>query len=511
MNWKRIFTAIVVVCILVLIVSFWQYRVIIALLIVVPLVAFGLFHLYLYTMDKFLPVQEKKADIQHKRMLTQKEASSIDLRKEAMQHARYNTMQVELPDMRVTHSPHAKEQALKLPPVRVTEELTLPPIQIQKTKDLPKLAPLRRPTIDELTQAVAPNSFEFSLGRSLTTNELIIADLNDKHLKVIGGTRMGKSSLLAAILEQLRRTHDSDYLQFAILDLENTTGRLFERDEHILLIDTKQGKRRLHARDPKQVAYALIFLHAIMLQRYEDANAYGWAYIDQLPHIIVYFEEFLYWKRTLSQFVQDPQERSRTLAAFNGIATRGLKVGMHLAVSAQVDYADKELAEAMAQFIGVNVSFTVKPTAARAAGFTATNLLNKNFEAKLPGQCVIETTVCTDIAMAPDFDVRAKVKELAPSYSSMATVIDTRATRQVETLPSVVRQQTSEVRASEQQTVSSQSQGALYGNLLEVYTAMLELNTRNNRTIAKEIGISDSMAYRLIQQLREMGYELPKQ
>jgi hypothetical protein len=269
-----------------------------------------------------------------------------------------------------------------------------------------------KPSISELVDSVKRNSFEVAIGKSLTTQEVITVELPDKHIKVIGATRMGKSCMIASIIEQLRQTHDRQHLLLAILDLEDMTGRLFENDTHILKIETEQGITQIHARNVEQVASYIIMLHSMMLHRYEQITKRGIEFMDAQPRILIYFEEFLYWKRLLAQFVPDERKRQAAIGAVTGIATRGLKVGMHLAVSAQVDYADKDFLEAMAQFVGINVSFAVKPSSARAAGFVSTDLLNKNFEARSPGQYVVEMIGGSDMGIAPDYDVKALVKAL---------------------------------------------------------------------------------------------------
>jgi hypothetical protein len=279
--------------------------------------------------------------------------------------------------------------------------------------------PTQMPTVGELVERTAPNSLTFGLGRSLTTQELIITDLDERHLKIIGATRMGKSCLIGAILDQLRQTHDPQHLQFAILDLEDKTGRLFESDEHILKVKTRDGMLSMHARNSAQVASYLIILHSFMNWRYLQSSKLGDEWLDRQPHVLVYLEEFLYWKRTLAQFVPDERTRDNAMAALNGLATRGLKAGIHLALAAQVDYADKDFADAMAQFVGVNVSFSVKPSAARAAGFVSTELLNANFEAKQPGQYVVEMIGGSDLGIAPDFNVKELVKALPRRAASL--------------------------------------------------------------------------------------------
>lgn len=264
-----------------------------------------------------------------------------------------------------------------------------------------------KPTIEEMVSQIERNSYEVGLGRSLESHDIIKSQLRDAHLKLIGGTRMGKSCEAAAILQQLSETHDRHHLLFALLDLENKTSRLFADDPHVMVVDTGYKKVKMHARTIEQVAHYLIMLHEMMNWRYTLTDAQ----LAVLPAVLAYLEEFLYWKRQLANFVSK-DVREQALMAFSGIATRGLKVKVHLMACAQVDYRDDELVEAMAQFIGVNVAFSVKPSAAQAAGFVSSDLLRRNYEARTPGQFVIEQVGGADIGMAPDFDVRAKLAAL---------------------------------------------------------------------------------------------------
>jgi hypothetical protein len=85
------------------------------------------------------------------------------------------------------------------------------------------------PTIDEVIKAIPRTGLQVGLGRSLTSGELLQIELPDNHIKLIGATRKGKSSMAGGILEQVRLTQDPNILQFALRDLENKTSRLFER------------------------------------------------------------------------------------------------------------------------------------------------------------------------------------------------------------------------------------------------------------------------------------------
>lgn len=272
--------------------------------------------------------------------------------------------------------------------------------------DAPR-GPLAKPTIEEIVARIPPNSHELCLGRSLQTGDLIMASLDESHLKVIGGTRMGKSCGAAAILDQLRRTHDRDHLLFALLDLENKTSRLFAGDPHLLRVNTGLKIVPIHARTVAEVAEYLTYLHALMEYRYTLSEAA----LAAEPDVLVYLEEFLYWKRILTQHVSK-EMAERALLAFSGLATRGLKAKLHLMPCAQVDYRDEELVEAMAQFIGINIAYSVKPDAARAAGFVSSELLKRNYETRQPGQFVVEMIGGSDLGLAPQFDVKAKLAAL---------------------------------------------------------------------------------------------------
>jgi len=273
----------------------------------------------------------------------------------------------------------------------------------------PALPPggIAKPTIEEIVSHLTPNGYKICLGRSLSSGEYITADLPDAHVKLIGGTRMGKSCAAAAIIDQARRTHDRNHLLLALLDLENKTSRLFADDPHVMRIDTGYQKVKMHARTVAQVAEYLIYLHEMMVWRYTLADAQ----LAGQPAVLIYLEEFLYWKRVLAQQVK-AETRNEALTAFTGLATRGLKAKMHLMACAQVDFRDEDLVEAMNQFIGINVAFSVKPSAAQAAGFVSSELLKQNYAARTPGQFVVEMIGGADIGVAPNFDVRAKLADL---------------------------------------------------------------------------------------------------
>lgn len=266
-----------------------------------------------------------------------------------------------------------------------------------------------KPTVEEMARLIEHNSLNVALGRSRTAtnpeNQYIISELQDSHLKIIGGSRMGKSCGAGGILRQVELTHDPRRLSFALLDLENKTSRLFENSEHLITIGGRR-ERAIHARTIEEVP---VYLH-YLADELEKRDRMTYAQVEDRPHILVYLEEFLNLKRQLK--ANYPKLYPTFLVDFNTLATRGLKLGLHLMACAQVDYADEEMRESMNQFMGLNMAYGVRPQAAMAAGFVNTELLNQNYANRKPGQFVIESFSGADIGDAPEFDVRGKVKAL---------------------------------------------------------------------------------------------------
>ncbi len=261
------------------------------------------------------------------------------------------------------------------------------------------------PTIEEVITTLPRNGLQLSLGRSLTSGELLQVELPDNHVKLLGASRKGKSSLAGGLLEQIQRTHDPNTLQFALLDLEYKTSRLFERSPHVAYVQAgRRGKVPAIARSAEEVAIWLKWMYQEMERRYKMTSQQ----LAGLPYILVYIEEFLDLRRRL----KGSPAFSEAIDNFTSLATRGLKVRLSLMVCAQVDYSSEELRDAMAQFVGINCSFAVKPDAARAAGMISNDLLNKNYAAKIPGQYVVEATGFTDLGVSPQYDVRQKLQEL---------------------------------------------------------------------------------------------------
>lgn len=271
--------------------------------------------------------------------------------------------------------------------------------------DKPIVSP---PSMEYVVSQLEENALQVCLGVSKETGDPFVMDLVDgTHYRIIGGSGFGKSCAAASILEQVTQTNDPDHLMISLLDLEHKTSRLFEDLPHVAALHV--GRRRVDcvATSPDEVAQHFQYLRG-ELDRRKALSEYD---LYRQRFLLIYVEEFLSLKREV-----DPALKDRMMDDFTILALRGRKYGLYLLACAQVDYSDKSLRDAMNQF-NVNMSFSVKPSAARAVGFCSNDLLKENFAAKQRGQFVLETTGCTDIMLAPQYDVKAKLKALERSSS----------------------------------------------------------------------------------------------
>lgn len=262
-----------------------------------------------------------------------------------------------------------------------------------------------KPSVTEMVKHVERNSFEIPLGASIRNaiGQMVIVNIFDVNIKIIGTSRMGKSCLAAALIDILSQTHDASLVTIALLDLENKTSKLFEGFSHLATLEQGGKKLPLHARDPKTVANYVHLIRGLMDYRYTLPEPVQ----EVQTHMLVYIEEFLSLKR--HKDLTDGM-RERLTDDLNELAIRGLKVHIHLMCCAQVDYVDPDL-HAFANNFALNMSFSVRPQAAAAAGFLCYGLLRENYMNRVQGQFVVEGIGCTDIVAAPDYDVKALLKQ----------------------------------------------------------------------------------------------------
>lgn len=276
-----------------------------------------------------------------------------------------------------------------------------------------------RLTIDQIVANTQPNSFTIWIGRSLTKegNPAIQIKFYKQSFRFIGASQRGKSSMVAAFLEIVTRTHDARHIQLILLDKENLTSNLFADLPHVFKMRTQAGEVvKMHATNNEQVLRYLIQTVCIMEKRYKIIERDGIAALKKMPVILVYIEEFLrlkaYFKAQLKT-AKDKEDAEANYASLiyciNELAGRGLKARMQLLLCAQVDYADDDFREAMAN-IGCGFSFCVKRDAAMAAGFTNAELLTRNLKENKVGQAVVECPDCNDLVLSPEYNLEARLE-----------------------------------------------------------------------------------------------------
>jgi len=275
-----------------------------------------------------------------------------------------------------------------------------------------------RITIEQAVEHTTRNSYEVWIGRSLSRpiNPAVKINFYKRHLKLIGASQHGKSSMAAALLDAITRTHDPSVVQVALLDLEDKTGRLFADLPHIARVRKHGEAVRLHARSYEQVLEHLGYISALIDLRYGMSDEE----IERQTLLIVYLEEFVdlkdYFKQRVNAVESNEKEQAkrdyaRLVYYIKKIAARGLKVLVQLLMCAQVDYRDDDLQAALVN-VTSGMSFCVRVSAAQAAGFYQTELLARNAKEDKIGQAVVEMPDCKDLILAPDYDLAARLKAL---------------------------------------------------------------------------------------------------
>jgi hypothetical protein len=293
---------------------------------------------------------------------------------------------------------------------------------------------IERLTIDEIVAHTKPNSFTIWIGRSLTQNShpAILISFYKQHFRFIGASQRGKSSMVAAFIEIVTRTHDPKHVQLILLDMENQTSNLFADLPHVIRMRTPSGETfRMHARSEQQVLQYLVHAVVLMKRRYKIAQRDGIAALKKLPVILVYIEEFLrlkaYFKaqlKTAKDKEQAESDYATLMYCINELAGRGLKSRMQLLLAAQVDYADEDFREAMAN-ISCGFSFCVKRDAAMAAGFTNAELLTRNLKENKVGQAVVECPDCNDLVLALEYNLEARLEAWQEANEKVDDEIET--------------------------------------------------------------------------------------
>lgn len=271
--------------------------------------------------------------------------------------------------------------------------------------ELPQLSPgdeRHAVSIEELCEAIRPNTLQTGLGSKLVSGELVTAGIPESvHYKLIGGSGFGKSCLAAAMLAIATTTNSPDVLRIALLDLEHKTSRLFEELPHVY--EVKSGTRviRMIGRDADEVAARLGTLK-------QELNRRAASNLEK-PLLLVYVEEMLSLR-----YEVDPALQEQMLADLNILALRGRKYGIFFLACMQIDYSSKELREAKGMF-RTRGGFAIDPPAARASGFVNTELVKQNFQRGRPGQYLLEKPAFSELVLAPRYDVEQKLASTVTS------------------------------------------------------------------------------------------------
>lgn len=273
-----------------------------------------------------------------------------------------------------------------------------------------------RLSIQDIVSHVERNSYQIYIGRSLTQqrNPPVLVNIKKKHFKFIGASQKGKSSMAAAFLDIVTRTHDTQHVLVALLDLENSTSKLFASLPHLAEVAINGTPIVLHARNREQVVEYLGYIVQVMEERYTLTKDE----LEQEPILLVYVEEFLmlkkYFKSRYEAAVKgDVKEQAKKkymslVDNITDLAARGLKANVQLVLCAQVTYEDVDFKEALVN-VEAGMSFCVRPSAAQAAGFMDYELLKRNALDNVAGQAVAQMADCNDLVLAPDYDLEKRI------------------------------------------------------------------------------------------------------
>jgi hypothetical protein len=238
-----------------------------------------------------------------------------------------------------------------------------------------------QPQLATIIEELTPNTLEFVFGLDPLTGQLARTNLPKAvHIQLLGASGQGKSRQATSILTQLCARNDTQHLQLALIDCEGETTAPFQQLPHV----------RYLADESKEAAKAFRGLVNELERR--DVSRVLW------PVIFIFVEEFLNLRRTMPADYRD-----QALEDYTTLALRGRKRGMFLFSIGQTAYTEKAIRDAQMQFLS-SMAFAVKPTAARSAGFTNTDLLNQLYQERRPGQFLLERPAGDSILLAPYVD-----------------------------------------------------------------------------------------------------------
>jgi hypothetical protein len=378
---------------------------------------------------------------------------------------------------------------------------------------IPRLMP------NDIIRNTPPDDFRICIGRSLTKkgNPPIWINFYGQHLKLIGASQYGKSSMAACILYLITRTHAPSSVLIALLDMEYKTSKLFTDCQHLAEVNIAGKWVTLHAKNREQVLEHLGHVVTLMEGRYTLTEEE----VEQEPILLVYLEEFLalkdYFKRLIDSLSGEAKEAAKKdyaqlVFSVSEIARRGLKVKVQLLMCAQVDYRDDDFQEALVNITG-GMSFCVRASAAQAAGFVRADLLKRNVEDDKKGQAVTETPDCKDLVLAPEYDLKKKLLALEKQRQAQNPTA-TKGQRPKMVAPANTHKfndqepttQTEEQEQPEQSTIiptveDQRKLTTLHRRVLEHYRPGIPY-----REMGETIGVGKDKAGDLIKELKKWGF-----
>jgi hypothetical protein len=240
-----------------------------------------------------------------------------------------------------------------------------------------------QPRLETIIEDLTENALEFAYGYDPKSGQIVKATLSKAvYIQLVGASDQGKSRQATSILTQLCARNDPHHLQLALIDHEGETSAPFQSLPHIRCI----------ADEPKEAAR--IFRALVKELDRRDIGRIA------MPVILMFCEEFLNLRRSMPV-----RYRDQALEDYRTLALRGRKRGMFLFSVGQTAYTEKSIRDAQAQFLS-SMAFAVKPSAARSAGFTNTDLLNRLYSERKPGQFLLERPGGDALLLAPYVDTR---------------------------------------------------------------------------------------------------------
>lgn len=256
-----------------------------------------------------------------------------------------------------------------------------------------------RPTIEE----VSYNSFLMSPGLT-QEGEHVVVQFKGTHLKFVGTSQMGKSSLICYLLKSIMQTHSPNHVQVAILDLEGLNSNLLKRQAHV---------RYVAQMELKPIVQGVQWAVDEMNRRY-TLGAKG---MGQEPLLILYIEEYLDLVNQLKLY--DNELFKAFVTNMTTLATRALKANICLWLAMQTNYSDDMLKEALAN-IPYGHCLGLHPNAGRAAGFPDNDLLKENFKRAQPGTSYARYPSFKGLINHHTFDIKSELTSIEEEMEELS-------------------------------------------------------------------------------------------